>query len=147
MLNSIIWSLVLALHLICMAYWVGGALYCLQLRRATRLLEPTPATTVLLQSYSRYLHVLWHVFPLSFITGIALVFRLGFHLPWPDHLMALCSVLMAITFFTIVFGPLRIARRALRPQPQTFVSLHRRTAIMVFFGVVAVISGCLGHGI
>ncbi|MXV35435.1 MULTISPECIES: hypothetical protein [unclassified Saccharibacter] len=146
MLISIVWSLVLALHLLCMAYWVGGAFYCLQLRRATRLLEPAQATTVLLQSYSRYLRALWHVVPLAFITGIALFVRAGGHLPWPYHLMSFCGVMMAIAFLTMFFGPLKTARRAIRPQPQTFVTLHRRTAIMLFWGVVAVLSGSFGHG-
>lgn len=145
MLSSIVWSLVLALHLLCMAYWIGGAFYCLQLRRSTRLLEPAQATTVLLQSYSRYLRALWHVFPLAFITGIALVIRTGGHLPWPYHLMAFCSVVMALLFISMAFGPLRTARRAIRPQPQTFSSLHHRTAIMALFGIIAVIAGTLGH--
>ncbi|MXV44604.1 hypothetical protein GS501_06035 [Saccharibacter sp. 17.LH.SD] len=145
MFSSVIWSLILALHLLCIAYWVGGALYCLQLRRATRLLEPAQTTIVLLQSYSRYLRALWHVIPTAFVTGIALFVKMGFHLPWPYHLMAFCGIVMSAIFASMILGPLRTARRAIRPQPQTFASLHTRTALMALFGVIAIIAGALSH--
>ena len=144
MTSSLLWGVVLALHLLCITYWVGGAIFCLQTRRTTRLLDAQQASTVLLQSYSRFLRALWHVIPLAILSGIALIIHAGGHLPWPYHLMALCGLLMIILFLSMTFGPLRTARRALRPQPQLFTTLHRRIALMALCGIIAIFAGALG---
>ncbi|MCX5614302.1 hypothetical protein [Bombella saccharophila] len=144
MTSSLLWGFVLALHLLCITYWLGGAIFCLQTRRTTRLLDAQQASTVLLQTYSRFLRALWHVVPLAILSGILLIIHVGGHLPWPYHLMALCGLLMIIIFLSMNFGPLRTARRALRPQPQLFTALHRRAALMVICGIIAIISGAIG---
>lgn len=147
MTSNFLWSLVLALHLLCITYWVGGAVFCLQSRRATRLLEAPQATIVLLQSYGRFFRALWHVVPLAVISGAALFIRSGGHLPWPYHLMSLCGVSMIVLFLSAFFGPLRAARRAIRPQPHLFTSLHRRAAVMALLGFIAIIAGAIGHSV
>lgn len=146
MTSSLLWGLVLALHLLCITYWVGGAIFCLQSRRTTRLLEAQQASTVLLQTYGRYLKALCHVVPVAIISGIALIIHAGAYLPWPFHLMAFCGLVMIAIFLSMLFGPLRAARRAIRPQPQLFSSLHRRAALMALVGAIAIIAGALGGG-
>ena len=146
MTSSLTWGLILALHLLCITYWVGGAIFCLQSRRTTRLLEAQQASTVLLQTYGRFLKALCHVVPLAVLTGIALIIHAGTYLPWPFHLMALCGVVMIGIFLSMLFGPLKAARRAIRPQPQLFTTLHRRAALMAIIGIIAIIAGALGGG-
>lgn len=146
MTSSLIWGLILALHLLCITYCVGGAIFCLQTRRTTRLLEAQQASTVLLQTYGRFLKALCHVIPVAVLTGVALIIHAGAYLPWPFHLMAFCGIIMIVIFLTMLFGPLRAARRAIRPQPQLFTSLHRRAALMALVGIIAIIAGALGGG-
>ncbi|CDG33693.1 hypothetical protein CO583_00595 [Parasaccharibacter sp. TMW2.1882] len=146
MTSSILWGLILALHLLCITYWVGGAIFCLQSRRSVRLLEAQQANTVLLQTYGRYLKALCHVVPVAVLSGIALIIHAGAYLPWPFHLMAFCGLVMIVIFLSMLFGPLRAARRAIRPQPQLFSSLHRRAALMALAGIIAIIAGALGGG-
>ncbi|MBR0559470.1 hypothetical protein [Neokomagataea anthophila] len=139
----IIWSLVLAVHLLGIAYWVGGSLYTTLVTRSTvNLLDPTPRATVLLQSYARFFRGLWHVMGATLISGWAMIFHDGGFgaVPMAINIMQGLALIMAIIFVTTVQGPFRRARRALRPSPEMFATLRRRTAIMALCGILTIVT-------
>lgn len=142
---SIIWELVLTLHILTIAYWIGGSMACLQLRRATRLLDPSQASLVQLQYYTRFMRALLHVVPICLATGAALMIHAHGILAWPYHLMALCGIIMTLIFCSMFFGPFRTARRSVRPSPALFTSLNRQSLLMMLLGMIAVLTAALGQ--
>lgn len=139
MTGSILWSIVLALHILSMTYWVGGGAYAaLAGRSSLALLDTAQRQNVLLQLYSRYYRGLWHVIPLSLLTGWLLAIHIGGFaaLPWTVNVMQLIGIIMAAIFLSAVFGPLRAARRAIRPQPTVFATIHTRIVVMVALGAI-----------
>ncbi|GAJ29418.1 hypothetical protein [Acidomonas methanolica] len=146
MIQPILWSLLLALHLLCMAYWVGGGLNAVLVARSgTALLDGAQRQTVLLQIYSRYCRALMHIVPVSLLSGWGLVLHLGgfAHLAWPINAMQALGVIMAALFVSIVRGPLRTARRAIRPQAATFATIRTRIVYMVALGILTTLCASL----
>ncbi|WP_243443838.1 hypothetical protein [Asaia prunellae] len=77
MSNPFLWSVILALHLLCMAYWIGGGLYAAIVSRSTvALLEPAQRQNVQIQLIGRYFRALLHVIPTALITGWLLVIHM-----------------------------------------------------------------------
>lgn len=148
MSSTLLWAGVLTLHLLCVSYWFGGAVYCTQMPRITRALDALPAFSVQTQAYGRYLRGLWHVVPLALLSGGALVWRLmtqtGGHMSWPYHVMALCGLLMTLLFGWMVFGVYNKIKRALRPQPALFAKLHRLAIFTSLLGTIAMACGAAG---
>lgn len=143
------WIVLLAIHLTAIAYWVGGAFSTMQMRRATKTLEPNIAATVQLQHYTRSFRALLHVVPLALISGFLLFFHAishGAHLPWPYHIMVLCGVMMTALFILMWRGPFQKARRAMRPSPEDFKKLFRFNLGVMIWGIIAIFAGALGHG-
>ncbi|QDH12969.2 hypothetical protein E3E12_00740 [Formicincola oecophyllae] len=148
MLLNLIWAAMLTLHVLCISYWVGGAVYCMQLPRITRALEAVPAQAVQLQGYGRFLRGLWHVAPLALFSGAGLVGLMmyrGLNLDWPYHVMGALGVLMFILFVMTAMGPYRAARRAMRPQPASFKAMRRFAVLTVLLGALAITMGGLGQ--
>ena len=69
------WSLVLALHLLCIVIWVGGMFFALVvLRPSLSTLYPAQRIAMLSQVFRRFFLVIWHVMPLALISGYAMLF-------------------------------------------------------------------------
>ncbi|MFT8520737.1 hypothetical protein [Gluconobacter oxydans] len=150
MTGSIIWSLVLAIHLLCMTYWVGGSIYStLVVRSTVGLLDPGPRNSVLLQGYTRFFRGLYQVVPFSLLSGWGLIFHEGGFaaVPWSVNAMQLLGLAMAVIFILTVQGPFRRARRAMRPQPALFDTLRSRTAMMAGLGVLTILVAAMARGI
>ncbi|QDH16211.1 hypothetical protein [Swingsia samuiensis] len=148
MIEPIIWSLVLAMHLLSMTYWVGGSIYSsLVVRSTVSLLDPNPKASVLLQNYTRFFKGLWQVVPFALLSGWALIFHEGgfANVNWPINLMQVIGLVMAIIFFVTARGPFLKARRALRPQVSLFNTLQKRTALMAILGVINIIVASMAH--
>ncbi|GBR50963.1 hypothetical protein AA106555_0391 [Neokomagataea thailandica NBRC 106555] len=143
MSTYIVWSLILAVHLLGITYWVGGSLYTvLVMRRSVSLLDPTPRSAVILQSYARFFRGLWHVMGTTLVSGWAMIFHDGGFgaVPLPINIMQGLALVMAIVFVTTVQGPFRRARRALRPSAELFDTLRLRTTIMAVCGILTIIT-------
>ncbi|MGO3518627.1 MAG: hypothetical protein ACTINM_09095, partial [Acetobacter cibinongensis] len=141
-------SLVLALHILCIVVWIGGAVYATAiLRPSLSLLDNTQRNSVHLQTLGRFFKMLTHVIPTALITGWLLILHEGgfAHVPWTTNAMQGLGVIMALLFVRIVSGPYQKARRAIRPQPATFDSIRSQILIIVAMGVLAVLVAAMGH--
>ncbi len=147
--TSPLWGLVLAVHLLSWATWLGGVAYALfVLRPSLGLLDTTQRNSVQLQTLRRFFRLVWHVMPLVLITGwLMLAFPLGgFNNPdWHVQTMQALGVVMALLFAYAFFGPFRKARRALRPQPGTFETIRSLLGVNLVLGAVTVVVASLDH--
>ncbi|MCQ8241385.1 CopD family protein [Rhizosaccharibacter radicis] len=147
--SATLWGLVLTVHLLGMATWIGGGAYALfVLNPSLRLLDNTQRVSIQLQTLKRYFLLVWHAMPLVLISGwLMLFFREGgFANPdWHLHAMQGLGLLMAAVFLYAFFGPFRKARRAIRPQPALFDRLRGLVTLSVFLGILVVIDAALDH--
>ena len=147
--GHVLWGLVLAVHLIAMATWLGGAAYALfVLRPSLGLLDGTQRNSVQLQTLKRFFLIVWHAMPLVLITGwLMLAFPLGgFNDPdWHVQAMQAIGLVIALVFAYAFFGPFRKVRRAIRPQPATFEKIRSLVSLNLALGVVVVVIASLGH--
>lgn len=147
--DTILWGLVLAVHLLCMALWVGGSAYALLvLRPSLNLLDQTQRASVSLQTLRRFFRLVWHVMPLVLLTGWSMeIFREGgfAHADWHINTMQGLGIVMAIAFLWTFFGPFQRARRAIRPQPKTFETIRSLVGVNLAIGTVIVVVASLGH--
>ncbi len=142
-----IWGLVLAVHLLAMAAWVGGMAYALLvLRPSLAVLDPAARLALHGQTFRRFFRVVWHAMPLMLLTGWAMVLGIygGFAaLPWTVNVMQLLGLVMAIVFLVLFFGPWR--RFRLAPHPETTDSIRRLIRLNLALGAATVIIAALGH--
>ena len=147
--GTILWGLVLAIHLLSMAAWLGGTAYALLvLRPSLGLLDVTQRNSVNLQTLKRFFTLIWHAMVLSLLTGWAMLFfrEGGFANPdWHLHVMQGLGIVMAVIFLWTFFGPFRKARRALRPQPATFDRIRSMVTLNLALGIVVVFVAALDH--
>ncbi len=146
---TILWGLVLAVHLLGMAMWVGGSAYALLvLRPSLNLLDQTQRVSVSLQTLRRFFRLIWHVMPLVLLTGWSMeIFREGgfANADWQINAMQGLALVMAATFLWAFFGPFQRARRAIRPQPRTFESIRSLVTANLAIGIAIVVIASLGH--
>nr|WP_321986803.1 CopD family protein [uncultured Lichenicoccus sp.] len=146
---TILWGLVLAVHILGMAIWVGGMAYALfVLRPSLGLLDATQRNSVHLQTLQRFFRLVWHVMPLVLVTGWAMeIFREGGFAgaDWHINAMQGLAIVMAALFAAIYFGPFRKARRALRPQPATFERIRSMVSVNLLLGIAVIVVASLGH--
>ncbi len=147
--TSPLWGLVLAVHLLSWATWLGGAAYALiVLRPSLGLLDVTQRNSVQLQTLRRFFRLVWHAMPLVLLTGwLMLAFPLGgFGNPdWHVQAMQALGLVMAALFAYAFFGPFRKARRALRPQPATFETIRSLLGVNLLLGAATVVVASLDH--
>ncbi len=148
-LAQAIWGIVLAFHLAAMAVWLGGLAYTLFIiRPSLTLLDPTPRMNVQLQMLRRFFRLVWHVMPISLVTGWAMVVGQegGFaHAPWYVNTMQGLGILMAAVFAGIAFGPFRRLRRAIRPTEAMLDKVRGLVITDLALGAATVLVACLGH--
>jgi len=149
MSHSVIWSLVLAIHIAGMTVWVGGTTYAvLILRPSLSLLDATQRASVHLQTLNRFFRAVWHVMPMVLASGWAMLLHEGgfANTPMPVNLMQLLGVIMAGLFVSVHFGPFQKARRAIRPQPAMFDTIRTRLGIIAILGMLTILAAALNHG-
>ncbi len=146
---SAVWGVVLAVHILAMATWVGGLAFILFIVPSSLgLLDGTPRISVQLQSLRRFFRLVWHIMPISLLTGWAMLVGKegGFaHAPWYVNGMQGLAILMVIVFMWIFFGPYRRLRRAIRPQPQMLDTVRSLITTNLVLGAATVTIACLGH--
>jgi uncharacterized membrane protein len=110
-----VWSWVLAVHVLCAVLWVGGMFFAyVVLRPSMSVLEPIQRIALHTQVFRRFFLVVWHVMPLSLISGFTVLY--GFYadptkVPWNINVMMLLGLIMSAVFLLIVFGPYARFRR------------------------------------
>ncbi|RUT25628.1 hypothetical protein C0V97_10925 [Asaia sp. W19] len=150
MSNPYLWSVILALHLLCMAYWIGGGLYAALVSRSTvALLEPAQRQNVQIQLIARYFRALLHIIPTALITGWLLVIHAGGFatMSLPINIMQGLALVMALVFVNAYLGPFQSLRRAIRPQPALFDAVRKRVMLMVAIGVLTVFFAAMGGNV
>ena len=134
-------SILLALHLLGAAAWVGGMAFALLvLRPALGVLDPPQRLALHGAVFPRFFRLIWHAMPLVLLTGYAMLFGLlgGFaHVNWAVHVMHLLGLLMTAIFLIAVFGPGRAMRRA--PSPELVDRIRRLVQVNLLLGALTLI--------
>ncbi len=112
----IVAGVLLALHLLGAAVWVGGMAFALLvLRPSLAVLEPPQRLALHREVFRRFFRLVWHVMPLVLATGYAMIFAVygGFaHLNWAINVMHLLGLVMTALFLYVVLVPWRAMRAA-----------------------------------
>ena len=149
--SSTFWGVVLAIHLISMAAWVGGMIYALVVvRKALAVLDPAPRMQVHLITLRRFFLVVWHAVVLSLLTGYAMiVFAYGgfAHLHWSINVMNALGLVMTAVFLFLFFGPYRKLRRAIRPSPELLGRVRLLVTVNLVLGLAIIVIASVGAGL
>ena len=149
--SSTLWGVVLAVHLMSMAAWVGGMTYALVVvRKALAVLDPAPRMQVHLIALKRFFLVVWHAVVLSILTGYAMiVFAYGgfAHLHWSINVMNLLGLAMTGVFLFLFFGPYRKLRRAIRPTPELLGRVRTLVTVNLARGLAVIVVASVGAGL
>ena len=108
-------NILLALHVLGAAIWVGGMVFSLfVLRPSLGLLPPAQRLTLHTAVFARFFRLVWHVMPIVLLTGYAMVYLFGgFAGVSPAvHVMHGLGIAMAVVFVVIFFGPWAAMRAA-----------------------------------
>jgi uncharacterized membrane protein len=142
-----VWSLVLALHLLAITTWVGGmAFSLLVLRPSLIVLDPAARLALHGQVFRRFFKIIWHVMPIALLSGWAMVFGVygGFaNLYWPVNVMQLLGLVMAVVFVAVFFGPWKRFRAA--PSAESAATIRRLITFNLALGVVTIVVASLSH--
>ena len=147
----ILWNLVLAVHLLAMAAWVGGMAYALLvLRPGLTVLDPAARRALHGATGKKFFLIVWHAMPLMLLTGWAMIFGVygGFaNLPVTVNIMHLLGLIMAVVFLVLFFGPWKAFRRAVGAEAaiEAAGKMRRLMAVNLVLGVVTVVVASLGH--
>lgn len=110
-----VWSLVLAVHILCAVLWVGGMFFAyVVLRPSLVAIDPPQRMLLHTQVFRRFFLVVWHAMPLALLSGFAMViWQYGgmAGLSWNVHAMLGLGLLMSVVFLFIVLGPYKRFRR------------------------------------
>jgi uncharacterized membrane protein len=142
-------DILLALHLLFAALWVGGMFYAVVvLRPALETLDAMPRLQMHMLTLKRFFRVVWVAMPAMLLTGWAMVFAVwgGFAaLPWSINVMQTLALLMALIFLYLFFSPWQRLRRAIRPGPDLLPRIRQLVTLNLGLGIVTIIVGALGH--
>jgi uncharacterized membrane protein len=137
----ILFHVLLALHLLAAAAWVGGMAFALLvLRPSLGGLEPAQRLAVHAQAFRRFFLIIWHAMVLVLVTGFIMLFVTfgGFAgvNPWV-HVMLLLGLIMSAIFLVVFFGPWRAMRAA--PSAAVAERIRRLVAVNLALGVLTII--------
>jgi uncharacterized membrane protein len=149
--TTILWlpNLLLALHILAAAAWVGGMLYALVvLRPALSVLDAAPRLQLHMLTLKRFFLVVWHAMPIMLLTGWAMIGAVGWRmamLPWYVNAMQALGLVMAALFLFAYFGPFRRLRRAIRPGQELLDRIRLLITANLVLGVAVIVIASLGH--
>lgn len=138
-MSTLLISLMVALHALSAAVWVGGMFFAyVALRPAAAALLPVPERTTLWQeSFSRFFPWVWGIVIVLLATGFWLIFGLyggmgnvGGHV----HTMLLLGLIMMAIYAHIYFSPYRRMRLAIAAQDWPEAG-RRLGQIRIFIGI------------
>jgi uncharacterized membrane protein len=143
------WGVVLGLHILMAAVWVGGMAFMnFALRPSLAVLETGPRGLLLNQVWRRFFLIVWHAMPLSLITGYAMLFGIygGFAgAAWNINAMHGLALIMAIIFLVVVFGPWKTFRRTTDRARAAAAASRIRTLVLadLVLGVITIVLAAL----
>jgi uncharacterized membrane protein len=109
-------NVLLAVHLLASAVWVGGMAFALfVLRPSLVLLAPTQRLALHTAVFARFFRLIWVIMPAALVSGWWLLFGVygGFEGVSPVvHVMHATGIAMGAVFLVIVLGPWRALRAA-----------------------------------
>ena len=138
-MSTLLISLMVALHALSAAVWVGGMFFAyVALRPAAAALLPVPERTTLWQeSFARFFPWVWGIVIVLLATGLWLIFGLyggmgnvGVHV----HTMLLLGLIMMAIYAHIFFAPYRRMRLAIAAQDWPEAG-RRLGQIRIFIGI------------
>lgn len=106
--------LMLFVHLIGVVVWVGGMAFAyLCLRPAALELPPALRLGLWARVFERFFPLVWGSIGVLFLSGIAMLFEVGFATaPVAWHLMLVTGLIMSGVFASLWWGPWRALRQA-----------------------------------
>ena len=139
-----LWGIVLAVHIVCAALWVGGMAFALLvLRPSLAVLEPSQRVALHGQVFRRFFLLVWHAMPLLLLSGYAMLFGIygGFAFArWNIHLMHLLGLIMAAVFILIFFGPYARFRGG---ETGAAESIRRLVLLNLVLGLITIVLAAL----
>jgi uncharacterized membrane protein len=134
-------ALLLALHLLGAAIWVGGICFALAaLRPGMAFLDSAQRLKLHEAVFRRFIAMIWVVMPAMLLTGtgMEMLFYGGFAAtPWPLQAMTVTGTLMAGVFIATSLVPWRNFRRALaRDDPAEAGNAVRLMRLMVLANLI-----------
>ncbi|MCL4757454.1 MAG: CopD family protein [Rhodocyclaceae bacterium] len=146
-------NLMLFLHILAVAVWVGGMAFAyLCLRPAALALEPPLRLTLWVEVFKRFFPLVWASIGLILLSGFVRLFQTGFGLaPLAWHLMMASGVIMVCVFVSIWFGPWRAMRAAVPAGdwPRAAAALNairQRVAFNLALGAITIAIATLAPG-
>lgn len=147
-------ALLLALHALAAAIWVGGMFFAyLILRPSAGPLEPPHRLGLWRRVFARFFPWVWASVAVLLVSGYAMVFAylggfgaVGLHV----HLMQTSGIVMMLLFAHLYFAPWRRFRLAvdggdLQGAGRQLDSIRRIVAINLILGLLTVIIGSSGR--
>jgi uncharacterized membrane protein len=135
-----------AVHVLCAVSWVGGMFFAyVVFRPSLSVLEAPQRLALHGQVFRRYFKIVWHVMPLSILTGFAMIFVVFGGMAgvrWNIHVMMLLGLVMACVFVAIVVGPYRTFRAA--PGPAPLDTIRKLIGINLVIGLLIVAIAVVG---
>jgi uncharacterized membrane protein len=138
------------LHVLAAVVWVGGMFFAyLVLRPSLGVLEPNQRMLVHNQVFRRFFRVVWHVMPISVITGFAMVFGFlgGMQYQSPRvHMMMGLGLLMSAIFAYIYFGPYKRFQRTTdkASMATSLDGIRKLIGVNLLLGLATIILGSIG---
>lgn len=145
---SAFWSLILALHVISIVFFIGGgACVILVLYPSLSLLSVKDRQSVYIQTFKRFFRAFSHSLLTMLVSGCLLIVHEGgfAHTSWSTTLMEVIGILVTLWFIQLYRGPYRKVQRALRPDAALFDKIKNQIALMVVLSVVAIVAACWGY--
>lgn len=134
-----------ALHVLCAVVWIGGMFFAiLVLRPSLAVLEPAQRLALHGQVFQRFFKIVWHVMPLSILSGYAMIFTAFGGMAgvrWPVHVMTLLGLIMAVVFVFLYFVPYRRFQAATDgPSKAAAVDMVRKLiTVNLAIGIVTIV--------
>jgi uncharacterized membrane protein len=148
--NPIVGGVLLAIHLLSVVTWVGGMFFALTvLRPSMGVIDAAQRVALHAQVFRRFFLVLWHVMPLTLLSGFAMVVVVygGFAgLNWSIQAMMGLGILMALVFLAAFFSPWKRMRRAISTAAAAAAADRIRKLVLLNLVLGLVVVAIAGFG-
>lgn len=140
-----VWSLVMAVHILCAVLWVGGMFFAYMVVRPSLVaIDPPQRMLLHTQVFRRFFLVVWHAMPLILLSGFAMaVWQYGgmAHLRWNINAMMGIGLLMSLIFLYIVLGPYKRFRRTTdrTRMASSLDSIRKLIGVNMVLGLITVV--------
>ncbi len=146
--------LMLFLHVLGVAVWVGGMAFAWGcLRPAALALPPAQRLPLWAASLARFFPLVWAAIALILLSGFYMLFEVGFAgAPRAWHVMLLTGLVMVAVFASIWFGPWRRLLHAVQREDWAVAALalgaiRQRVGFNLALGILTIAIATLGLGL